>query len=478
MTASGLAAIGAYAPRLRIDAAEFEAAWGRFDAAGIDEKAVPDADEDAVTMGVEAARRALTAADASGTDVAHLAFATTTPPMAEEDLAARLCSILNVSDDAKTQTMTGSTHAGAQALDATMDGGPFGEDIGLVIIGDCPRGDPDSEVEHAAGAGSVALVVDDDGPGTVLERASHTEAYPGTRFRTGGDDRTTGLGVTQYDRDAFTTTLDSAADRLDVPMETVDAAAVQSPDGRLPYRATGALGVDAGTIAAADTVSTLGDTGAASAFLGAATAFADDPERVLIAAYGSGASATLFVVTGPVPVETALDGTVSLSYAEYLRRRGEITRDEPEGGGAYVSIPSWHRTIPQRHRLVAGRCSACGALNFPPTGACTDCHERTGDFETVELPGTGTVEAVTTIEQGGAPPEFVAQQSKSGQFDSAIVALDSQSGEQTVSVPAQVLDTTAEVTIGTPVVLTTRRIYTQEGVIRYGFKAQVASQRR
>ncbi len=45
-----------------------------------------------------------------------------------------------------------------------MDGGPFGEDIGLVIIGR-PRGDPDSEVEHAAGAGSVALVVDDDGPG-------------------------------------------------------------------------------------------------------------------------------------------------------------------------------------------------------------------------------------------------------------------------------------------------------------------------
>jgi hydroxymethylglutaryl-CoA synthase len=117
-------------------------------------------------------------------------------------------------------------------------------------------------------------------------------------------------------------------------------------------------------------------------------------------------------------------------------------------------------------------------LNFPPTGACTDCHERTSDFEAVELPGTGTVEAVTTIQQGGAPPEFVAQQSKSGQFDSAIIALDSQSGEQTVSVPAQVLQATDEVTIGTPVVLTTRRIYTQEGVIRYGFKAQVASQRR
>ncbi|MFB6223753.1 MAG: zinc ribbon domain-containing protein [Haloarcula sp.] len=478
MTATGLAAIGAYAPRLRISAAEFEAAWGSFDAAGIDEKAVPDADEDAVTMGVEAARRALDAANATGTDVAHLAFATTTPPMAEEDLAARLCSILHVPDNAKTQTMTGSTRAGAQALDATLDGGPFGDSIGLVIVSDCPRGDPDSDIEHAAGAGSVALVVSEGGHGTVVDRASHTEAYPGTRFRTGGDDRTTGLGVTQYDRDAFTTVLGGAADGLDVSTDGIDAAAVQSPDGKLPYRATGALGIDAGTVAATETVSTLGDTGAASAFLGAATAFADDAERVLVATYGSGASATLFVVDGPVPVKAALAGNVSLSYADYLRRRGEITSDEPEGGGAYVSVPSWQRTIPQRHRLVAGRCSACEALNFPPAGACTNCHDRTIDFEHVELPGTGTVEAVTTIAQGGAPPEFVAQQSRSGQFDSAVVALDGPAGEQTVSVPAQVLHSTDDISIGTPVVLTTRRIYTQEGVIRYGFKAQVAKQRR
>ncbi|MFD1525979.1 ACP synthase, partial [Halolamina salina] len=72
----GIAAIGAYTPRLRIDAAEFEAAWGQFDAAAIEKKAVPEADEDALTMGIEAARRALDAADRDGDEVAHLAFAT------------------------------------------------------------------------------------------------------------------------------------------------------------------------------------------------------------------------------------------------------------------------------------------------------------------------------------------------------------------------------------------------------------------
>lgn len=469
-----IAAIGAYAPRLRIAAEEFEDAWGSFDAAGVEQKAVPEADEDTLTMGIEAAKRALAAGGYDGVDVSHLAFATTSPPMAEEDLTARLASVLGAPDGVTTQTMTGSTRAGAQALNAALDAGPWNDGVGVVVVSDCPKGAPDSGIEHAAGAGGAALVLDGEGPGTILDRASHVEPYHGTRFRTSGDDETTGLGVTQYDRDAFTTALAGAADALGKSPDGVDAAAVQSPDGKLPYRAAGALGVDTKTITAAETVSTLGDTGAASVFLGAVTAFEGGAERLLLAAYGSGTGANTVVVDGSVPVESALSGETDLSYAEYLRRRGEITSDEPEGGGAYVSVPSWKRTIDQRHRLVAGQCSACDALNFPPDGACRRCNDRSVEYERVELPGTGIIEAVTTIAQGGAPPEFVEQQSKSGPFCSAVVALDGPGGEETVSVPSQVLAGSDEVDIGTAVEATVRRIYTQEGVIRYGFKMQVS----
>ncbi|WP_435116219.1 zinc ribbon domain-containing protein [Halolamina sp. C58] len=478
----GIAAIGAYTPRLRIDAAEFEEAWGRFDAAGVEEKAVPEADEDALTMGIEAGRRALDAAGRDGAEIAHLAFATTTPPIAEEDLTPRLASVLGAPADADTRTLTGSTRAGAQALDGALDAGPWnepgaGDGIGLVIAADCPRGHPDSEVEHAAGAGATAFVLAADAPGTVVDRGSHVEPYLGTRFRETGSEQTTGLGITQYDREAFTTALGGAAADLDADPSSVDAAAVQSPDGKLPYRAAGAVGVDTGTIAAAETVSHLGDTGAASAFLGAASAFEDGADRVLLAAYGSGAGANAFVIDGSIPVDAALSGTTELSYAEYLRRRGEITTGEPEGGGAYVSVPSWQRTTPQRHRLVAGRCPDCGALNFPPEGACRDCHTRTEEYEPVELPGEGRVEATTTIAQGGAPPEFAEQQSRSGPFVSAIVALDGPDGGS-VSVPSQVLADNTEVEIGTRVAATIRRVYTQEGVIRYGFKLRPVEQRR
>jgi len=118
-------------------------------------------------------------------------------------------------------------------------------------------------------------------------------------------------------------------------------------------------------------------------------------------------------------------------------------------------------------------------LNFPPDGACQGCTDRPDEYERVTLPGTGSVEAVTSIAQGGAPPEFVEQQSKSGPFVSAVVAFDGPDGEETVSAPTQVLTGgVAEIAVGTDVETTIRRIYTQEGVVRYGFKTRPVDARR
>ena len=475
-----VAALGAYAPRLYVTAETVEAALGQFAASGVERKAVPEADEDTLTMAVEAVRRALDAGGYDGSDLAYLAVATTTPPMEEADLTARLASILGAPADLDTRTLTGSTRAGGQALDAAVDAGPWtgsgddsGAGVGVVVASDAPRGAPDSAVEQAAGAGAAAVVLG-DGPGRVEGRGSHVESYPGTRFRPAGEAETEGLGVTGYDRQAFSTALSGAVRGVDTE---VDAAAVQSPDGKLPYRATGALGVDTETIAAGSTVETLGDTGAASTLLGAASARAKGAERVLVAAFGGGAGANaLRLDLTDVPAKTALEGDIGLSYAEYLRRRGEITGGEPEGGGAYVSVPSWQRTTPQRHRLVAGRCPDCGALNFPPEGACNDCTGRV-DYRHVELPGTGAVEATTTISQGGAPPEFVEQQARSGPFVAAVVALDGPNGGS-ASVPTQVLTGGHDVAVGDRVETRVRRIYEQEGVVRYGFKTQLRDAKR
>ncbi|UTF55375.1 zinc ribbon domain-containing protein [Natronosalvus rutilus] len=481
----GIAGVGAYAPGYRLTAEAVTEAWGQFQGAGISETAVPAGDEDTLTMAYEAAQRALEVADAEPGTITHLLLGTTTPPYEEEALGPRLASFLGLTSSLESRQFTGSTRVGADALrtglETTTDGAV------LVVASDAPRGAPSDEHEHAGGAGAAALVLTPDGPGRITDAGEFVDAVPGTRFREAGSRETTGLDITQYDRDAYTDAVASAADGLAPSLEDVDAVCLQSPNGKLPYRAAGALGVDAERIQAGTTVHDLGDTGATSTLLGLAKALEADHRSLGLVAYGSGGGAIAMRLevggsdvggdpntSDSVPVETALEGDRTLSYGEYLRIRGDVTPGEPDGGGAYVSVPSWKRTMAQRHRLVAGRCRECGRLAFPPSGACRECGTL-DEYDDVELPGTGTVEAATVIGQGGAPPEFVEQQARDGAFVSAVVALEGpEPDDEPVSTPTQVLtpDTDA-VSVGDRVDATIRRIYTQEGVTRYGFKMQL-----
>ncbi|MFC7072732.1 OB-fold domain-containing protein [Halovenus rubra] len=470
---AAIEAVGTYIPRYRLSADVVTEAWGQFHGAGISETAVPAADEDTLTMGYEAATRVLDASDIDPTTIDGLFVGTTTPPTEEEAMGPRLASMLGLGEETKTRQFTGSTRAGVEAL---LAGSQRAKRRTLVIATDAPRGAPDDEQEHAGGAGAAAAVLGPSGAGQLPEHAEYVEVYPGTRFRSAGSTETTGLGITEYDRSAFIETVTKATAALDSDPTDADAVALQSPNGKLPYRTAGELGVETETIQQGTVVHAIGDTGTAGPLLGLASALTAGANRVLLLGYGSGGNATALTVVdeGIEVASTPIDEmeTVGLSYGEYLRLRGEITAGEPAGGGAYVSVPSWKRTIPQRHRLVAGRCPDCGVLSFPPTGACPGCGALV-DYEPAELPGTGTVEAVTAIGQGGAPPEFVEQQAKSGPYVSAVVALDGTEGSETVSIPAQVVSVDPEeVAIGDRVTATVRRLYTQEDVTRYGFKMQ------
>jgi hydroxymethylglutaryl-CoA synthase len=469
-----IAGVGAYAPRFRLSAEEVQNALGRFRASGVRSVAMPDADEDALTMAAEAGERALAAAGYESEHLDALSLASTTLPYDEETGTGRLGSILGVPETTRVSQFSGSTNAGGEALAAALDG----DDVTLVVATDCPTGSLDESFGHAAGAGAAAVVLAPNGPGRVVERGSYTDAFPGTRFRERGEDEATGLGVTTYDRQAYRETVTGAVETIG-GAGGIAAAALQAPDGDLPYRVAGALDLEPETIQAGTVAAGVGDAGAASAFLGLATALDDGHEDVLLATYGSGAAACAFRVRADerVPTRITVDGDRDLDFAAAERRRGTFDSGVPEGGGAYVSVPSYRRTLPQRHRLVAGRCPTCGSLAFPPEGACTDCGNR-GEYESVELSGTGRVEAVTEISQGGAPPEFVPQQARAGSYASAIVAFEGP-GDETVSAPVQVVVATGDTPdIGDEVVSRVRFLYEQEGVRRYGVKVVPIEERR
>ncbi len=469
---SGIAAVGGYVPALRITSEELADGWGQFKARGVSEKAVPDADEDAVTMGYEAAKRALDAGGVDGETIDELLFASTTPPVAEEDLTSHLGTMLAVPDEATRMTVTASTAAGMQAFAH----GIRSDGRTLVIASDCPRGEPETALEHAAGAGAAAYVLDPAGALSVTDIAESSSPYPGTRFRETGSETLDSLDVTPYERTSYAELLSKAAERLEYDPGRVEGAAVQASDGAQPYRAAGPLGVERTAIGAATIADEIGDAGAASVPLALATAIDDGLETLLAAGYGSGATATLAHLerseSEQPPSSLAIAGEQYLSFAEYIRRRGDVTSGAPEGGGGYVSVPTWERSMTQRYRLQAGHCSECAALNFPPTGACSSCRSLV-EYDRVELPFEGVVEALSVISQGGAPPEFAEMQAKyGGSYTTGIVAFEGPAGDS-ASAPVLVVGTdNDDLTVGDPVEATIRRIYTQEGVTRYGIKVR------
>jgi len=90
----------------------------------------------------------------------------------------------------------------------------------------------------------------------------------------------------------------------------------------MPYRAARSVGVEA-----YETASSLGDTGAASAFFGVLEAWRNDEDDVTAVGYGDGASADAVRLVGSLSGEWGRAETVSITYTEYLRRRGHIVGD-------------------------------------------------------------------------------------------------------------------------------------------------------
>ncbi|MFB6178365.1 MAG: Zn-ribbon domain-containing OB-fold protein [Halorientalis sp.] len=132
--------------------------------------------------------------------------------------------------------------------------------------------------------------------------------------------------------------------------------------------------------------------------------------------------------------------------------------------GAYLSVPSWWRNLDGRYRLVLGRCRDCGEHTFPAEGACPSCNS-TADYEPVEPEGTGHIVTRTVIE-GGLPPEFDALNTQEGAITVAIVELD-----EGARVPGMLTDCDpAAVARGDRVESVVRRIYEEEGIVRYGVK--------
>ncbi len=129
--------------------------------------------------------------------------------------------------------------------------------------------------------------------------------------------------------------------------------------------------------------------------------------------------------------------------------------------------PRYHREIPQRYRLEAGQCTACGEIHFPPRKVCRKCLAR--DFKKLVLPSRGKV--VTSTVCWIPPAEFDNQKP----YANAIVELSNG-----VRLTCMVCEAPPdEVVPGTEVEMVFRKLQAEPvwEVIQYGYKARVVAGR-
>ncbi|MBK20144.1 MAG: hypothetical protein CMM52_15030 [Rhodospirillaceae bacterium] len=324
---AGIESYGVALPTLRLSASAYIEAWGACAARGLKRKAFCAYDEDAVTLGIDAAREALKRIS-EARDVSAVFFGATTPPYEEKPSASTIATALFARSDIRVTEITGSPQAGVQALISAIEYCKSGRNrYALAVAADAPSAPADAGFEHALGAAGAAFVV---GPNGVVAEFNDSFAVTretfGSRFRRHGDDTLSDLELRT--RDSLASLQALAGNPRFAALDKVKRLALGA-DAGLMRNAAKTLGQESAVTESLWSV--IGDAGAASAPFALADALdgARSGDQILCAAVGSGATALLFTVGKELAkrrrkgakVADLVEAGKTVDYVTYLKHR-------------------------------------------------------------------------------------------------------------------------------------------------------------
>src|SRR3954454_7207599 len=153
---AGIVAYGAYVPYHRLKRSEIAAVLG--EGGGKGTRAVASYDEDATSMGVEAARAALRGAPA-GASPERILFATANPPYLDKTNAAVIHAALDLPASALALDFGGAVRSGVGALLAAADA----RVPTLAVLSDVRTGLPGGNDEKDGGDAAAAFLLGGSG---------------------------------------------------------------------------------------------------------------------------------------------------------------------------------------------------------------------------------------------------------------------------------------------------------------------------
>lgn len=304
----GIVNFGYYLPRSRIKINEIAIAHGKkgqevTQTLGVSEKTVPDKDEDAVTMAVEAGKKAL--GKMNPAEIGAVYLGSESHPYNVKPSATIVAEALGIGPDYLAADIQFACKAGTAALQIVAGLLSRGQiSYGLVIGSDWARTKRGDALEYTASAGAVALLLGTQ-PNRIIASidafCSFTSDTPDF-WRREGEVYPAHLGRFTGEPGYFTHVIGATRKLLDqVGLKPAEIGYVvwHMPNGKYPREAARRLGFSEKQLKPGLIVENIGNPYAASSLLGLVSvlAVAKPKERILLTSYGSGAGSDSFLLT-------------------------------------------------------------------------------------------------------------------------------------------------------------------------------------
>jgi 3-hydroxy-3-methylglutaryl CoA synthase/uncharacterized OB-fold protein len=464
----GLISYGSYIPHHRLARTAIAEVLGAGGGKGT--RAVASFDEDSTSMGVEAARVALTGLPASAA-AGRLYFATSSPAYLEKTNAVAIHAALSLGEEGLAVDMGGALRSGVGAVLAAADS----SETTVAVIADIRTGLPGSADEREGGDGAAAFVFGDSGAAPVLAElvahASSTAEFldrwrvPEAATARSWEERFSEQILPPLADSAFT----AALKRAEITADDVDHLIVSGSSARAAQAFARSSGVRA-EARADDLTAAIGNAGTVHAGIVLADVLdrAGPGETIAVVVLADGATAMVLRTTdalhagrrAPSVASQIASGDSNLSYATFLSWRGMLDREPPRRPDpAAPFAPPAFRAVDWKFGLVACRCEQCGTRSVPPARVCYSCGavDRMAPDPLRSVAATVATFTIDRLVYTPSPPMV-----------SAVIDFD---GGGRLRCEMTDVDPSA-VAIGDRVEMTFRRMLTANGIHNYFWKAR------
>lgn len=341
----GITGYGAYVPRLRIKAEEIAAVWGANansirEGLLVEEKSVPEADEDTITISVAAGRNALLRAGIEKALVGALFVGSESHPYAVKPSGTVVAAALGLSKNIMVADLEFACKAGTAGMQCCYGLVKSGEiEYGMAIGADTSQGRPGDALEYTAAAGGAAFVIGRDPVVEIEATCSYTTDTPDFWRREGEEFPRHGgrfTGEPGYFKHVVAASK-NLMEKTGLACGDFDFVVFHTPNGKFPLRAAKMLGFEKEKILPGLIVTKIGNTYSGASPLALTNILdtvAKPGQRILMTSFGSGAGSDAFslMVTDKILAarEKApktgdyISKKAYVTYGEYVKLRKKL----------------------------------------------------------------------------------------------------------------------------------------------------------